>query len=263
MMCPRNMDRKRTISPLLWIGILLVLTLALWPTLLLRRAWLGGALACLGALLPYLYAAWSFYRMIPRTVVLRPIPEEEACPKLRALVAELGSVGFRPVVGPLHYNSRPRSQLSLLIHEEETVYAAVLRVRVFLLTKVHFSFLTPFADAEGHLESTATPELDAVRAPESARLQVFPWASPADLLEHHRYALARMRRAGRRLQAPAASDLQREAIYSLAATGQYLRQNAYRLALGVFIYAWNRKPRNPPPFQEMSEAAPHGAGAGD
>lgn len=249
MMCARNMDRKRTISPLLWIGILLLLTLALWPTLHLRRAWLGGALACLGALLPYLYAAWSFYRMIPHTVVLRPIPEEEACPKLRALVKELGAVGFRPVVGPLHYNSRPRSQISLLLHEEETVYAAVLRVRVFFLRKVHFSFLTPFADAEGHLESTATPELDAVRAPASARLQVFPWASPAELLERHRHALARLRREGRRLQAPAASDLQREAIYSLAATGHYLRHNAYRLAFGIFVYAWNRKPRNPPPFE--------------
>lgn len=258
MMCARNMDRKRTISPLLWIGILLLLTLALWPTLHLRRAWLGGALACLGALLPYLYAAWSFYRMIPRTVVLRPIPEDEACPKLRALVAELGAVGFRPVVGPLHYNSRPRSQLSLLLHEEETVYAAVLRVRVFLLTKVHFSFLTPFADAEGHLESTSTPELDAVRAPASARLQVFPWASPAELLERHREALSRMRSAGRRFQAPAASELQREAVFSLAATGVYLRHNAYRLALGIFIYAWNRKPRNPPPFEDLPDP-----GAGD
>jgi len=249
MMCALDMDRKRTISPLLWIGILLLLTLALWPALHLRRAWLGGALACLGALMPYLYAAWSFYRMIPRTVVLRSIPEDQACPKLKALVAELGAVGFRPVVGPLRYNSRPRSQLSLLLHEDESVYAAVLRVRVFFLKKVHFSFLTPFADGEGHLESTATPELDAVRAPESARLQVFPWATPAELLEHHRYAIVRMRRAGRRLEAPAASELQREAIYSLAATGHYLRHHAYRLALGVFIYAWNRKPRNPPLFE--------------
>jgi len=253
MMCALDMDRKRTISPLLWIGILLLLTLALWPTLHLRRAWLGGALACLGALMPYLYAAWSFYRMIPKTVVMRPIPEGEACPKLRALVAELGAVGFRPVVGPLHYNSRPRSQLSLLLHEDESVYAAVLRVRVFFLTKVHFSFLTPFIDGEGHMESTATPELDAVRAPESARLQVFPWIAPADLLEHHRYALVRLRRAGRRLQAPAASELEREAVYSLAATGRYLRQNAYRLALGVFIYAWNRKPRNPPIFEHSMD----------
>jgi len=249
MMCPLDMDRKRTISPLLWIGILLLLTLALWPTLHLRRAWLGGALACLGALLPYLYAAWSFYRMIPRTVRLRAIPEDEACPKLRALVGELGAVGFRPVVGPLRYNSRPRSQISLLLHEEDPVYAAVLRVRVFWLRKVHFSFLTPFADAEGHLESTATPELDAVRAPQEARLQVFPWVPPAELLEHHRYAIVRMRRAGRQLQAPAASELEREAIFSLAATGVYLRHNAYRLALGVFIYAWNRKPRNPPLFE--------------
>jgi len=246
MMCPLDMDRKRTISPLLWIGILVLVTLALWPTLHLRRAWLGGALACLGALLPYLYAAWSFHRMIPRTVVMRPVPEGEACPKLLALVAELGAVGFRPVVGPLRYNSRPRSQLSLLLHEEEAVYAAVLRVRVFWMRKVHFSFLTPFADGEGHLESTATPELDAVRAPEEARLQVFPWAPPAELLEHHRYALVRLRGAGRRLQAPAASELLREAIYSLAATGQYLRHNAYRLAFGIFIYAWNRKSRNPP-----------------
>jgi len=187
--------------------------------------------------------------MIPRTVVLRPIAEDEACPKLRALVAELRAVGFRPVVGPLRYNSRPRSQLSLLLHEEEPVYAAVLRVRVFFLKKVHFSFLTPFADGEGHLESTATPELDAVRAPESARLQVFPWATPAELLHYHRYAIVRMRSAGRRLHTPAAAELQREAIYSLAATGRYLRQNAYRLALGIFIYAWNRKPRNPPLFE--------------
>jgi hypothetical protein len=250
MMCRLDMDRKRTISPLLWIGILLLFTLALWPTLHLRRAWLGGALACLGTLLPYLYAAWSFHRMIPRTVALRPIPEGEACPKLEALVAELGAVGFRPVVGPLHYNSRPRSQLSLLLHDEEPVYAAVLRVRVFCMRKVHFSFLTPFADGEGHLEATATPELDAVRAPDSARLQVFPWAAPADLLQHHRDAMDRMQSAGRRLQAPTASELQREAIYSLAATGQYLRHNAYRLALGIFIYAWNRKPRNPPLFEE-------------
>lgn len=263
MMCALDMDRKRTISPLLWIGILALLTLALWPTLVLRRAWLGGALACLGALLPYLYAAWSFYRMIPRTVELRPIPEEQACPKLRALVAELGAVGFRPVVGPLRYNSRPRSQLSLLLHEEEPVYAAVLRVRVFRLRKVHFSFLTPLADAQGHLESTSTPELDAVRAPASVRLQVFPWATPAELLEKHRYAMDRARRAGWRLQAPAASELQREAIFSLAETGRYLRHNAYRLALGIFVYAWNRKPRNPPLLERLPAPAPRRAQARD
>ena len=243
------MDRRRTISPLVWIGIVLLLTLALWPTFHLRQAWLGGTLVGLGALLPYLYAAWSFYRMIPRAVVLRPIREDEACPKLRALVAELGAVGFRPVVGPVHYNSRPRSQLSLLLHEQEPVYAAVLRVRVFWMRKVHFSFLTPFADAEGHLESTATPELEAVRAPDSARLQVFPGAAPADLLRHHRDAMDRMRSAGRRLEAPAATELQREAIFSLGVTGRYLRHNAYRLALGIFIYAWNQRPRNPPLFE--------------
>jgi hypothetical protein len=263
MMCALDMDRKRTISPLLWIGILVLLTLALWPTLHLRRAWLGGALACLGALLPYLYAAWSFYRMIPRTVRLRPIPEDEACPKLRALVRDLGAVGFRPVVGPLRYNSRPRSQLSLLLHEEEPVYAAVLRVRVFWLRKVHFSFLTPLADAQGHLESTSTPELDAVRAPESVRLQVFPWAKPAELLERHRDAIARARSAGWRLQAPAASELEREAIFSLAATGVYLRHNAYRLAFGIFVYAWNRVPRNPPLLKGLSEPSPREARARD
>jgi hypothetical protein len=205
--------------------------------------------------MPYLFTAWSFHRMIPRTVALTPILEGKACPRLAALVDELGKFGFEQVVGPLRYNSRPPSQLSLLLHEEEPVYAAVLRVRVFGLVKVHYSLLSPFVRIEGHLESTATHELDAVRAPDFVRLQVIPGAEPAGLLRRHMVALYRLRREGREFQTPTASELEREAVFSLALTGVYLRRNAYRLALGIFAYALTRTPRNPSVFKQESEAA--------
>jgi hypothetical protein len=173
---------------------------------------------------------------------------------LRARVAALEKLGFRTAVGPVRYNSRPPSQLTLLAHDTEPVYAAVLRVRVLGLRKVHYSLLSPIVGETGHMESTATPELVAVRAPAWVRFQVIPRAAPDELLRRHLAALARLRDEGMEFAVPAASELEREAIFSLAQTGEYLRANAYRLAAGVYAHAFDRRPRN----REFVREAPTG-----
>lgn len=217
-----------------------------WVAFHLGLALVSVGAGCLMAALPYLYTVWSFRRMIPRVVSLTPLPEDRACWKARAFVEKLEGSGFRLVVGPLRYNSRPPSQLNLLLHATEPVYAAVLRVRVLGLRKVHYSFLSPFGDLLEHLESTATPELEAVPAPQFARIQVIPGAEPDELLAQHLAALRRIRDEGREFHAPSAHELQREAVFTLAMTGTYLRRNCFRLANAVFAYAWNRVSRNPP-----------------
>jgi hypothetical protein len=246
------LKRRFTIPPLFWLVALPASVAFLWLTLHPGRPVLGAVVAISIGLTSFLFTAWSFYRMVPRTVALRAIAPAESCPVLRARVAALEKLGFRTAVGPVRYNSRPPSQLTLLAHDTEPVYAAVLRVRVLGLRKVHYSLLSPIVGETGHMESTATPELVAVRAPAWVRFQVIPRAAPDELLRRHLAALARLRDEGMEFAVPAASELEREAIFSLAQTGEYLRANAYRLAAGVYAHAFDRRPRNRPLFPDAS-----------
>lgn len=247
-----SMERPSRIPPLVWLVALPALVAFLWLTLHPGRPILGAVVAVAIGLTSFLFTAWSFYRMVPRTVALRAIALDESCPLLRARVADLEKLGFRTAVGPVRYNSRPASQLVLMAHDTEPVYAAVLRVRALGLRKVHYSLLSPIVGEHGHMESTATPELVAVRAPAWVRFQVVPRAAPDELLSRHLAALARLREGGMEFAAPAPSELQREAIFTLAKTGEYLRANAYRLAAGVFAHAFDRRPRN----REFARQAP-------
>lgn len=241
-----TMGARRLPSPLLLAALAVLVVAMLWITLHHRWTAAGHALLVLGVLVPWLFATWSFRRMIPRAVALDEIPPASACRRLVAQVEELRALGFEPVAGPLHYNSRPPAQMVLLLHPTEPVYAAVLRFRVFGLRKVHFSFLSPVEDRTGHVETTGTPELEAVTAPPFVRMQVLPGLSAAEQFELHREAIARMHAEGGNFVAPTQHELTREAIFTLARTGEYLRRNASRLARGVFAWALMRRTRNPP-----------------
>jgi len=240
------MGTRRHPSPLLLGAVVLLLAAVCWITF--HQRWTGAAIALVvaGVLLPWLFAAWSFRRMVPRTAALADLPAGAACPRLLATVDALRALGFDTAAGPLRYNSKPPAQMALLRHRSEPVYAAVLRFRVFGLRRVHYSFLSPVENGTGHVETAGTPELEAVAVPPFIRMQVLPGLAPDALFERHREVVATLRARGERFSVPAAPDVAREAVFTLARTGAWLRGNSFRLARGVFAWALTRRSKNPP-----------------
>jgi len=146
-------------------------------------------MAVLVALLLLVFMGFLLLSQFPADPKMEPVAGATLPSDLQAHLPQFAQAGFKPAGPTLTVGAAPPSLLLSFVHEHEPIYAGLFRTGT-VPARVSYYCSSIFEGKRGGLTTSPEPRGGALPAVPGSLRQFFPKAKLAELLGHHRRALA-------------------------------------------------------------------------